>query len=366
MAFSPVSSRFPRCRRLWNSERLAPLRFYGRYFRLPLLLAVLALTGDKLLFYGGIPLAAEARGEWDYLRAERALAGGRDQEALIAIRQALLETRGEARFWRLAARISGRLNSPEEAYCWSQADRLDPGSIDTELALAEAALKQDQPELATSALREITPDAQHGARYELAAGQLAQAQDHSERARYWFMQVEAGRARDARTLFVLAGWHGALGSASDQARARMLLLELAARPAQRLEALRALVGLDLRRRDSVTARSDGRTLLATPGATFADRLAQLDAAASVDEVDSQLAALLRAASRDDAAQALDWMAAHDRAKSALNWMEHQNKSWRDDPVIGPARARCLAALATGFLCATTSATAGGPAMSRSG
>jgi hypothetical protein len=343
MASFPVPSRHL-CWRLWNSERLAPLRFYGGYFRWPLLLVVLAVAGDKLIFYGGMPLAAWARGEWDYAQAERAFAGGRDEAALVAIRQALLETRGEARFWRLAARISGRLDSPEAAYCWRQADRLDPGSTDTELSMAEAALKEGALELTDSALREVPPSARSGARYELDAGQLAQEEVRPERARYWFEQVEASRADDARTIFALAAWHGGLDAAVDQARARALFQELAARPAERLAAWRGLVVLDLRRRDFAAARADGRALIATPGAVFADRVALLDALIPGHDVDSQLAALLRTSSPGDAAQVLDWMTAHGRAEQALAWMDGREKSWRDDPTSGAVCARCLAAL----------------------
>jgi hypothetical protein len=343
MASFPVPSRHL-CWRLWNSERLAPLRFYGGYFRWPLLLVVLAVAGDKLTFYGGMPLAAWARGEWDYAQAERAFAGGRDEAALVAIRQALLETRGEARFWRLAARISERLDSPEAAYCWREADRLDPGSTDTELNLAEAALKEGALELTDSALREVPPATRSGSRYELDAGQLAQAQDRPERARYWFEQVEASHADDARTLFALAAWHGGLDAAAEQARARALFQELARRPADWLAAFRALVALDLQRCDFAAARADDRALLGTPGAAFADRVALLDASIPGRDLDSQLAALLGTSSRGDAAQVLDWMTTHGRAEQALAWMDGREKSRRDDSAIGAARARCLATL----------------------
>jgi DNA-binding SARP family transcriptional activator len=333
-----------RWRRLWHSERLAPLRFYGHYLRWPLLLVLLALAGEKLIFYGALPLAGCVRREWDYAQAGRAYAAGHDDAALAAIRRALLETRGDARLWRLAARISTRLDSPEAAYCWEQADRLEPGSTDTELALAEAALALNQAELAGTALREVTPTDQADTRYAIDAGRLAQTEGNPARARYWFEQAEAGRPGTAPALFALADWHGGLAMTPDQARAREIYLELARRPDECVAAWRALDALDLRRHDFAAARIDGNALFATPGATFADRVAQLDAADSRATADAALAVLLRTPRPADAALVLDWMTAHARTETALIWIRHQNESWQDDAAIGAARARCLAAL----------------------
>ena len=126
---------------------------------------------------------------------------------------------------------------------------LEPGSAETELTLTETALQQGQIGLAGAALREVSSEERMGGRYALDAGQLAQAEGRSERARYWFSQVEAGQPGEARVLFVLARWHAGLASATDQARARQLLLGLTRRPEERLAAWRALVALDLKRRD---------------------------------------------------------------------------------------------------------------------
>ena len=62
------------------------------------------------------------------------------------------------------------------------------------------------------------------------------------------------------------------------------------------------------------------------------------------EVPTQLRALLPLASREDAPLIVDWMATHCRAEEALIWMRNQDEAWQDDPGIGLARARCLAAL----------------------
>jgi predicted Zn-dependent protease len=343
MAFPIASSLRSNRQRLWNSDRMATLRFYGRYFRGPLLLVLLALAAEKLLFYGGLPLEGYVKREWDYAQAERAYATGHDQAALVAVRRALLETRSDPRFWLLAARISDRLGSPEAAYCWEEVDRLEPGSPDIELALTEAALKQGQPELARAALHEVAYADQASVRYALDAGRLSLAESQGERAQYWFTQVEAARPADARTLFVLADWHSQLATAADQGRARTILLGLAARPTARLAAWRALVALDLREHDDRRVRTDDEALLATAGAAFSDRLQALNIGDAA-QVDSSLSALLKAPSPAEAAQVLDWMTAHSRAEPALIWIRSQEESWQDDPVVGAARAHCLAML----------------------
>ena len=324
---------------MWNSERLAPLRFYGCYFRWPLFFLLLALAVDKLLYYGGLPLAGHLRQDWDDAVAERALAAHRDRAALVAVRQALLESRTDARSWRLAARISDRLDLPEAAYCWLQADRLDPGSPETEWALTEAALRQGRTELAAAALHELSPARQAGLRYAIDAGQVAQAQGRPERARYWFEQAEGFHPTDTGTLFILASWHGGQADPADLARTESLLIELAAREESRLAARRALVALDLRRRDFSAARRDENALLATPGVTFPDQVAQLDLATAMGEpVEEMLAALLHTGSPSAAARVLDWMTAHGRAEEALIWIRREDEVWQDDPAIGAVRA----------------------------
>ena len=109
-----------------------------------------------------LPLASTATREWHYIRAEHDFLAGNDVAALDQIREALLISRDDAAFWRLAAQISDRLGSPDAAYCWQQADRLEPGVTETQLALADAALRHDQLDLASAALREVAPEQQGG------------------------------------------------------------------------------------------------------------------------------------------------------------------------------------------------------------
>jgi Flp pilus assembly protein TadD len=328
-------------RRAWNSERAAPVRFYGRYFRGPLLLLAMAATGAKLVGCGALPLAGIAGREWAYFQAERAFRGGRDTEALYQIRQALLNTRDNARLWRLAARISGRLNSPEEAYCWQQVDRLEPGRLATQLALAGAALRHDELELADAALHEVPLERQGGLDYLVEAGRLARAQGDAARADFFLEQVEALHPGDPAALFALADWRAARG---DAPRARSILEELTDRPAERATALRKLVDLGLQQRDLPAARQAETKLLALPQATWGDRVRQLDLSSGSASVDATLESLLGTRSPAGAACVLDWMTAHGGAERALIWIREQDETWQDDPDIGLARAGCLEAL----------------------
>ena len=330
--------------RIWHADALAPVRFYGLYFQWPLMLAVGALAVEKLVFYGGFPLESRVSREISYFEARHDFAAGRERAALYDVRQALIESRDDVRLWQLAARISDRLHSPEAPYCWEQADRLAPGSVATEMALARAALDRQEWEMAGAALREVPPDQQGFLDYLVAAGRLAVAEDQAARARYFFEQAEAMPARDAAALVALADWHARLGSPGDRARAQALLVELAAEPGQQLGALRRLVPLEIACGNFAGARAAEARLLAAPGATFVDRLPALDLATGPAQVEATLQDLLGAAALADAPAVLDWMTAHDRAEEALIWIRQQDEAWQDDAGIGGARAHCLIAL----------------------
>ncbi len=325
-------------RRTWDSDAVAPLRFYAPYFHWPLILALVALAGEKAVYYGALPLAGVAGREWAYFQAERDFRAGRDADALYQIRQALLNTRDNPRLWRLAAQISSAIDSPEAAYCWQQVDRLAPGVPETQLALADAALQQGDAELAATALREVATERQGSCGYLIAAGRLARAESDNERADYFFTQAEALRPADGPALLALADWHLAR---HDWTQARAILIGLTARPGTSLAARRKLVDLDGQRGDLAAGRVDAAQLAAQPGASFSDRVRQLDFSARPAPL---LPGLLRCASPSEAARVLVWMTQHGRAEEALIWIRRRDESWQEQPDIGLARAGCLEAL----------------------
>ena len=183
MDFFHPSSFPPAARRLWNSDAAAPLRFYGRYLRWPLLLVLLALAADKLLYYGALPLCGCLSREWDYARAERAEAAGDDDAALVDIRRALIGT--SARSAILAAR-GARFRPARFARGGLLLAASRPAGVrarpTTQLALAEAALQQRNTRLARAALGEVSPEAQADPRYAWTAGQLELARADPPRA----------------------------------------------------------------------------------------------------------------------------------------------------------------------------------------
>jgi tetratricopeptide (TPR) repeat protein len=328
-------------RRVQASDRFAPLRFYVFYLRWPLLLALSALVGDKAIFYGALPLAAWTAREWSYEVAGRELAAGHDQAALFHIRQALLESREDARIWRRAAVISDRLDSPEAPYCWEQADRLEPGVPATELALAESAARHQEWEMTRLALHQLPPEEQTGVRFLVASGQLAAAEGLP--AQSYFDQAEALHPGGTEVLFALADGFTSLATRDDEARARSILIALAGRGDDRVRALRKLLALEVHEGDLAAARKAERQLLASPGATFDDRVRELEVV-TAPEIEPELQNLLAAASRENAPQVIDWMAVHGRAEAALIWIRSRDESWQEDPGVGVSRAHCLAAL----------------------
>jgi Flp pilus assembly protein TadD len=333
-------------RRLRQSERLEWWCFYGHYFRWPVLLILLALAGEKFTYYGLLPLRSLAMREWACAEAAHDDAIGNETGAARAIRRALLETRSNARVWRLAARISEHSHSPEATYCWQKADRLEPGLPETEFSLAESALQNGEADLAQGALAEMAVNVRTATRYRIDAGRCAQMAENEEGARAWFDSVEASQPEDSPTLFALADWHAAQADEKNLDRARAILSDLARRTTERPAALRALIDLDLKRHDLSQAEMESEALLAQPAATFTDRIRRLDIADRLGDpqLQDRLNVLLQDGEADNRAAVIDWMAAHGRARAALDWLRGHGGDLPRAPALAKARANCLAVL----------------------
>ena len=254
-------------RRLEASDRFVSMRFYTFYFRWPVLLALLALAGEKLIFYGALPLETWAVREWDCSQANHDFALGRDQEALFHVRQALLEDRLDAGTWRLAGKISDRLDSPEAPYCWEQADRLQPGQPATELALARSALRQQEWELAGAAFAGASGPRRRTGWISSSRQASSPRQRVVRRAPF----LSRRRLCDLKTWRLVSHSRRRYANLPGKAgvgRACALFIALAAQDGSRLQALRKLVKLETQVNDLAAAQEAEARLLAIPGAGF--------------------------------------------------------------------------------------------------
>jgi predicted Zn-dependent protease len=311
-----------------------------RPLRAPLLLILAALAADKAIYYGLLPLANYAIAQTDYAAARLHFARGQNQPALDSIRAALLRTRTDPSCWRLAAKISARLDSPETTYCWQQLDRLVPGNFDTQIKLAESALHYRRLALATTALDEVADSNQAAPAFLRTAAQLADACGDKARAHDLFSQLETEHSNDSKTLLALANWHAESADPAELSRSEAILLPLIAQPNFRPDALRLLVTVSLKSGHRADAQKWSDQLLTTePSVT--DRVQRLDILQG-PALESALADLM--SNPQNLVPVATWMVAHGRAEEALIWIRHKSESIQNDPAVGCARADCLSAL----------------------
>jgi hypothetical protein len=330
----------------WNSEPGRLFRFYALFFRWPVLLVLGAVIVDKTIFYGVLPLSSYVTGRGDYLAARMEFARGENQAAIGYIRAALLHTREDAAYWRLAAQLAQKLDSSDAAYCWQQVDRLKPGHLHTEIAFAEAALSHQQFDLADAALAEVSPDDQDEISYLCASAELADARGEKEQARDLFARVEASHPTDLETRFALAQWHAESDAPVEWRTAETQLRALLPQPQARLRAQRLLVRVALKENNFAEAQQWNDALLRQDHPPIGDRVQRLDIlqGLSATALENELADLTRSTQRDEIVPVVEWMVSHNRAESALIWVRTLPEEMQDDPVIGIARADCLSAL----------------------
>jgi predicted Zn-dependent protease len=327
----------------WSSEPGRNWRFYGAYFRWPVLLVLGALALDKAIYYGAFPLADFIAGKSDCVSARIEFARGQNQAALSSIRAALLRTRTDPAFWKLAARIAGRLDSSEATYCWQQFDRLRPGVFPTQIRLAESALRYQQLDSALAALREVKEPDQQKIPFLRAAGELDAACGEKEQARDFFARVEAAHPHDAETLCALARWQVESGDPAEWSRAQAELPALLSQPKERVEAWRLLIRLARQAGDLAQAKKWSDDLFRSGDAAFTDRVQRLDFLTG-SSFSAALDELMTTSKIEEIVPLAEWLVAHGQPEKALIWIRTHPEETQDDPRIGCARADCLCAL----------------------
>ena len=318
--------------------------FFGDYVKWPLLL--LAGSGIFLagIHYAGAPLVNDLAGKIEYLAANWQLSRGEDEAALSSIRAALTHSRADAATWKLAAVISAREDPDAAAYCWQQADSLEPNSPATQMSLAEAALKSREFDLAAAALAEVNEPEQSSERFLLLAAKLAEARGNAASARRSYDGLAKLRSVSLPTLLALASYRARSGNPTEVRKGMGELCALVRSSDLRGEAERELIDASCRMGDRTQALSWSDRLLGSNKARWSDRLHRLDLL-SGNGREAWLAFLLTEAWRPAQVVGLaDWLLAHNAAERALIWIREQPEEMQNDVTVAEARAKCLVAL----------------------
>jgi predicted Zn-dependent protease len=314
-----------RRRRRVKRVRSGPLKFT------PVRLAICAASlflgfgfGWMLLTSG--PKAYRSWRESSLLKSATALMAKEDYDgATRAAREALQLHHDSLPAFYVMAEASEKQNRPETVAWRAQIARLEPGSLDSQLNLASAALRFGQLDTARKALETVPPAQQDRAAYHVVAGWLARAQGNDADVEMHFAAAVAEEPANDLYQFNLAVLRIRSSAPEKSDEARKVLEHLKGNPAYRAGSLRSLLSDAIQRSDLQSADSLAQDLQMSQQVTFTDYLLCLEFYRKLDE--KKFAALLEkvkpVAARNslDLALLMDWLNKNGLGAEVLKWMD---------------------------------------------
>jgi predicted Zn-dependent protease len=217
---------------------------------------------------------------------------------------------------------TAELAGKREALSWrEQLVALEPDVAVNKTALASAAVRFGQLDLARKTLDAIDPSGRGNVLYHQLSGALAIAEKKSALAESEFaaaLQLDPGNTQFALNLAAVRLTSPDLPT---KEKARTELTRLAEQTALRLEALRALTMDALANKSSGDAEKWAAQLRLEKGATFSDLLLYLEATQKTDAAAPALRDAKENATRSPAIAAalITWMNRHGMAQAAREW-----------------------------------------------
>ncbi|MEO7166039.1 MAG: hypothetical protein ABI787_11235 [Spartobacteria bacterium] len=218
---------------------------------------------------------------------------------------------------RTLAAIAEKQNNPEAIDWRRRVVALNPNSVADRVALAESALRLQQPAIAAEALAPIPPAQQEDANYQATAAHLALTKNDFAAAEKHFRAAVRLAPNDPERQLELAEFQLRSGESAKGAEGRALAQRLKSDAHVRLSALRVLINDAVRSRDTSASIALAKELSALPDSTFNDRLLALGLLRGVRDPGFS-AALTRL--EEESAQSVG------KAVSLLNWMTSQGLS----------------------------------------
>lgn len=289
----------------------------------------LSRLGRQLALFAGITLlCCGCYGAYDIWRehhlerqAENFAARG-DAASVVLVARHLLQLHPDNLVaLRVMAELAER-SERAEAIDWRLAiARVQPRVAENQFALAAAALRFGQIDLAGRALNSIPPALHETPRYHQLAGATALALHHNEKAEEHFAAALEQEPGNTQTALNLAMLRLASNKPAIVTGARANLRRLLKNPNARMPALRALAGDALAYRDGPDALQWTKLLVAGQAATFEDHLLYLEATRGTEVAAAALArcAALAANSPALTAHLITWMNRHEMAEMARSW-----------------------------------------------
>jgi len=278
-------------------------------------------------------------------RSRKSFAAGNHKEAVLTVRRALQMAPNHLEALDSMADICQSLGSPAEVGWRRKLVELQPGDAAAALALAAAALHDENTALAEVALSKVPVNARDIPGYHLRAADVAVANARFAVAQAHYQRlIELEPKRSAHRLkWAVAALRVANGES--HRAALQILEELTGEPAVAAGALRALVRHAMDRHDGAVAWEHSRRLVARPTVEFSDRMVHLHLLkqnapeALPDALEESKA--IAATKPEDAAFLIAWMNRNGASADALTWIAELPEETRSAPEVAAAHAACF-------------------------
>ncbi len=253
-------------------------------------------------------------------QADEFVARGDYQSALLVSRRLLELEPDHLAACRAMAEMAEKAGQPE-AVNWRQRIAHREPSVTNQLALAKAAVRFGQNDLAEHILQVIPEPSRQSVAFQQIAAAHALATQDPVAAESHFAAALKLQPDNPQLAVNLAMLQLAASNRSVATKARTTLENLLGEPKVRLEALRALTALALAEDDRPTAARWAAKLQSEPGAKFSDALLQFQSAQGTDTADVALQEIQTkaAASADTVAELIPWLNRHGMAAQVIAW-----------------------------------------------
>ncbi|MEY2484070.1 MAG: hypothetical protein QOK24_2598 [Verrucomicrobiota bacterium] len=245
-----------------------------------------------------------------------------DYKSAVLVARHLLELNPNSVAACLVMAETAELAGRGEALSWRQrVAALEPNVPANKVALAGAALRFGQFDLARKILDAIEPAARASVKYHQLAGAIAVAEKQPAAAEAEFAAALQLEPNNQQLILNLATVRLTSPDAATNEKARADLMRLSEQPAVRLESLRALTSDALARNSRVSAEKWAGELKSEKNATFSDLLLYVEATRETQAAQTCLLEVQSRASQSPATAAplITWMNRHGMAHAALAW-----------------------------------------------
>jgi predicted Zn-dependent protease len=314
---------------------------------------ILATLAALFIFVAGVFWGYHSYVTWRQgrlLREARAFIAKSDsRNAYLCIEQAVRNDANDLEACRLMADLNETFATPSTLYWRSRVVELNPGSLDDQLSLAQAATKMRNYSLATNALNAVGPDGKKTAAYHNVAGALDLSLNQFSEAEAHFLEaarLEPANPVTALNLAVLR-LRGTNEAALLAARTSLRSVATnASSAALRCAALRELTADAMRYRQTNSALDLSGELVRQTNSLFHDRLLRLDVLLDSGSAGFQpeLAAFRREAANDPgrASELASWQMSKNETREALVWLQSLPAETRTNPIVALVGAECFA------------------------